>query len=378
MLTKLEIENFKSFKDRTVLDFESTNYKILRDLNVTERGILKGAIFVGGNAAGKSNVMLSLRILLDLLFKERRINLASCKCLFSESDTIRLYYQFNIQGSFIDYKIEYNTKNKVIAEKLFVDDRPMLERMDEIGRSYITQTEHFKQNKETLALRTIYFNTGFYEYPILKEWFEYLLNSVYLDASMGTMMESHGNTLGLKEYLDEKGTHEINAFLDKYKFPYSIEYQDRNKGSFTRMDSEGEKMIFFKRDGIREPIPFFMESLGNKDLLNSLPAFFKVINKGGMLIIDEFSSAFHNELEELLIKYFMHKSNNAQIFLVSHSTNLLSNTIFRPDQEYAVEFRGREGSLVNRFSNMKPREAQNIEKMYKEGTFGGVPLYNKI
>lgn len=378
MLTKLEIENFKSFKNTTVLDFKSTNYKILRNTNVTEAGILKGAIFVGGNATGKSNVIAALKMLLDLLFKEKRMNLGAYKCLFSEMETMRLYYQFEIQGSCIDYKIEYNTKNKVIAEKLFVNEALMLERMDETGRSYITQTEHFKQNKETLALRTIYFNTGFYEYPILKEWFEYLLNSVHVDALTGTAMDALESGVGLKEYLEEQGTAEMNAFLDKYKFPYSIEYQEKHKGSFARMEHEREKTIFFKRDGIREPIPFFMESVGNKDLLNILPAFFKVAGKGGMLLIDEFSSAFHNNLEQLLVRYFMKQAQNGQLFLVSHSTNLLSNTILRPDQEYAVEFHGKEGSLVNRFSNMKPREAQNIEKMYNEGIFGGVPLYNEI
>ncbi|WP_026882469.1 ATP-binding protein [Clostridium akagii] len=94
-----------------------------------------------------------------------------------------------------------------------------------------------------------------------------------------------------------------------------------------------------------------------------------------MLIIDEFSSAFHNQLEELLISYFMETSTNAQIFIVSHSTNLLSNNIFRPDQEYAVEFHGNDGSCINRFSNEKPREAQNIEKMYVNGIFGEMPVY---
>ena len=140
--------------------------------------------------------------------------------------------------------------------------------------------------------------------------------------------------------------------------------------------SEENKDIFFKRNGVGEPIPYVMESLGNKNLINMLPSFFHVIKNGGMLIIDEFSSAFHNELEELLVKYFMKKSNKSQLFLVSHSTNLLSNSIFRPDQEYSVEFIGAEGSRINRFSNEKPREAQNIEKMYNSGCFGGKPEYN--
>ena len=106
-----------------------------------------------------------------------------------------------------------------------------------------------------------------------------------------------------------------------------------------------------------------------------LPAFFHVIKNGGMLIVDEFSSGLHNFLEELLVKYFMENSENSQLFLVTHSTNLLSNSLLRPDQIYAVDFRGIKGSKVKRFSSEQPRVAQNIEKMYASGVFGGVPQF---
>lgn len=96
-----------------------------------------------------------------------------------------------------------------------------------------------------------------------------------------------------------------------------------------------------------------------------------------MLLIDEFSSGFHNELESLLVRYFMEKSSNAQMLFVSHSTNLLSNSILRPDQEYAVDFQGETGSSIRRFSSEQPRSAQNIEKMYVSGVFGGLPNYKE-
>ena len=76
--------------------------------------------------------------------------------------------------------------------------------------------------------------------------------------------------------------------------------------------------------------------------------------------------------------YFMEKSNHSQLLFVSHSTNLLSNSILRPDQEYSVEFRNEEGSSVKRFSSEQPRSAQNIEKMYLSGVFGGLPDYGDI
>lgn len=65
-----------------------------------------------------------------------------------------------------------------------------------------------------------------------------------------------------------------------------------------------------------------------------------------MLLIDEFSSGFHNQLESLMVRYFMQNQKCTDDF-VSHSTNLLSNSILRPDQEYTVEFHGNEGEFYS-------------------------------
>ena len=115
-----------------------------------------------------------------------------------------------------------------------------------------------------------------------------------------------------------------------------------------------------------------IESLGNKILVQFLPMYLSVIRHGGMLICDEFSSGLHNDLEELLIRYFMKHAGQAQIFIVSHSTNLLSSSLFRPDQLYAVNF-DQEGSNIVRFSS-----AQNYEKMYLGGVFSGIPQYKDV
>jgi len=53
----------------------------------------------------------------------------------------------------------------------------------------------------------------------------------------------------------------------------------------------------------------------------------------------------------------------------------LSTSILRPDQIYTVEFNGEEGSRVKRVSDEQPRLAQNLEKMYLSGVFGGLPNY---
>ena len=260
-----------------------------------------------------------------------------------------------------------------MIEILYVNDKEVLNRIGKSAKSNITENSIFEDlDNKTLILRTIYFNTKFSNYPILKKWFDFLINSIYMDASVRVRSNTYEN-LSLIDYLDKNGESEVNNFFDKYNFNQRIEYTEKSTGNMISIDTDGDKTIFFKIKGIDEPIPYVFESLGNKNLLNMLPSFFHIVKNSGMLIIDEFSSAFHNELEELLIKFFMTNSKNSQIFIVSHSTNLLSNSIFRPDQEYAVEFNG---SKLNRFSNDKPREAQNIEKMYNSGCFGGLPQYN--
>lgn len=376
MLLKVKLNNFKSFKYLTELDFNATNYKILKNTNVYNNEILKGAIFVGGNATGKTNIILALRVLLDMLFSDKIINLGSYKCVFSKENFIELGYEFKIEENYITYNISYDVKEHLLVEKLYLNEDLVLDRIGNSAQSKITESaSHTDLDNDILLLRTIYFNTKFHNFDALKKWFEFLSNSVYLDASQRIVFDFDKKII-LNKYLENKGTDEINEFFKEYKFNQQIEYSNQSRGNITivKVNDNNTKEIFFKRDGINEPIPYEWESLGNRNLINMLPAFFKVVKNGGMLIIDEFSSAFHNELERLLIKYFMNKSKNSQVFIVSHSTNLLSNSIFRPDQEYSVDF-FENGSVVNRFSNDKPREAQNIEKMYNSGCFGGKPNY---
>lgn len=382
MLTRIILTNFKSFKDRTEVDFRKTNYTILPQ-NVAENDILKGAIFVGANASGKSNLVLAIRLLLDFLFKERSINSGLFLCMFGEKTSFSIEYHFLIDNSEIKYYFEIDNRKSFIIEKLHCNDELMMERMGTSAMSYIVEPSGVAYDKtdvaeDTLFLRTLYFNTKFTSNGTLSQWMAFLEKSVYVNLFESQIYSYGKEKMGIQAFLQREGCSRINRFLDSFSFGQTIEYSHEVKGinyTIVAGENEDDKLITFKRAGLEEPIPFNEESCGNQTLLRLLPAYLSVITDGGMLLIDEFSSGFHNELEELLIKYFMLNSKHAQLFFVSHSTNLLSNSVLRPDQEYAVSFLGSNGSKVNRFSNQQPRNAQNIEKMYNSGIFGGLPNY---
>ncbi|MCI6017637.1 MAG: AAA family ATPase [Clostridiales bacterium] len=385
MLERIVINNFKSFSRRTIIDFAKTNYTILPQ-NCTSDGILKGAMFVGANASGKSNAILAIKILLDLLFIERDINSGIFKCIFNTNPKYSLEYRFRIDGCELDYSFEVDTRKNIISEKLILDGIVLLDRLGTAARVYITDSSGTMYNEndvdsEILFLRTLYFNTRFAGNSVLKDWMDFLSGSVYINAFEKRIVSYGKQDLNVIHYLRKNGSDTINQFFNEYNFKQTIEYSHESVGKSVKITiagDEDEKNIFFKRKEINEPIPFSIESTGNQNLLRMLPAFLSVVSGSGMLLIDEFSSGFHNELESLLIKYFMEKSVRSQLLFVSHSTNLLSNALLRPDQEYSVEFNGNMGTSLKRISSEQPRAAQNIEKMYVSGVFGGLPGYEKV
>lgn len=382
MLTKMVMENFYSFKERTEIDFRKTSYTICPE-NVSDSKILKGAVFVGANASGKTNIIKGIKYLLQWLFgvsdSERMFSRALC--LFGTSKKYKLEYTFEIQGNEIEYKIEINIQSQEVYEELKINKDVYLRRDNNRAIINYGKDEKKEYNQDIPEsgsfLRAVYFNTRFAGNPILSRWMDFLKSSVYCDMYINELLSARRQEVELDEYLEDKGTNRINDFYKKYNFQQMVEYEEEAYGSHYKVKSE-EKLILFRRDSLDDPIPLWMESLGNITLLKILPVMFMVIDNGGMLAIDEFSSGFHNQLEELLIKYFMKKSKNGQLFLVSHSTNILKNTVLRPDQEYAVYFDGENGSKIKRFSDEQPRNAQNIEKMYNSGIFGGLPDYEEI
>lgn len=373
MLKSITINNFKSFKLGTQIDLLKTNYQMLSSSNI-HNDILKGVMFVGANASGKSNSILTIKFLLDCLLGKQDINIPSNFCLFSNEPVMELLYEFVIDNQEIQYSIVFHKINNMIKEELLIDGISIMEREGKYAKVMLSETiQHEDVPNNALFLRDVYFSTKFRGNTTLQKWFEFLSNSIYLDLYKNTLITYKDVDLSLINYLNNNGTDEINNFFDKYNFEQNIEYNTDSVGPTIKIHSD-EKTIYFKRKGIDDPIPYSYESTGNRNLIRLLPAFFYCIRNNGILLLDEFSSGFHNDLEELLIRYFMHNTNNSQMFFVSHSTNLLTNSLLRPDQIYSVEF-DENGSHLKRFSSEKPREAQNLEKMYLSGIFKGVPKY---
>ena len=381
MLKKIKLDNYVTFTKSTEIDFTATNYKFLESENVGSNKLLKGCLFVGENASGKTKIFSGITFLLDLLFGNKEVDFMTNKSFYTDKKTYKIEYTFIQENVEIIYLIEIGL-NEIVSEKLVMDKKIILERLGNTAKFLLNDEKTFTDiSNKLLFLRRIYFDTNFYEDKVLINWFNYMKKSVYINCYYRNVVTYSGENLLVHEYLNDNTVDEINKFLEKINYNQKIEYgteiSDPNH-KFSVKSNDNKKFISFNKSGTDIYVPEMFESTGNKTFMELLPSFLHAINNECMIIIDEFSSGFHNELEECIIKYFFHYSNNSQLFFTSHSTNILNNSLLRPDQIYSVYFDSKKGSQIKRFSDEMPRESQNTEKMYLNGVFNGLPRYNKV
>ena len=377
MLAKMYLTNFLSFKERTEIDLTASKYSILGKTNVYKSEILKGALFIGPNASGKSNALKGLSFIIKMI-KGEGVSFNRYRCLFSDNPIITIEYEFIFESKKVEYVIEYNIQTNSISENLKIDEITVLKRTGNTGELRIGQsvTTDDQVDSETLFLRTASFNTGrFPQEPTLRKLMDFLQNSYIVDEYNWDARV--GSTI--TRYAEEFGVEKINKYLTAFKYDFSMEYGSESEGAGLKLTLGADnKMVFLKRKSFPFPNVLINESQGNQVFADLLPHLIRVIENAGMLIVDEFGNSFHNKLAEKIISFFMENAKNSQIFITSQHTNLISNSVFRPDQINLITFLNTSGSNVKRLSQFKPREAQNLEKMYLGGMFEGLPIYEEV
>ena len=183
MLTKMYLTNFLSFCDRTEFDFTASKYTILSNTNVSDNGILKGALVIGANASGKSNVLRGLKFIINLI-KGDGVPVSAYRCYYAKTPITSVEYEFIFSGKKVSYTISFNVKTKSLSERLLIDEKEVLIREGRTGKLSIGDGVVIDEvDNDTLFLRTASFNTGrFPQEPILRELMDYLFNSYYIDG----------------------------------------------------------------------------------------------------------------------------------------------------------------------------------------------------
>jgi AAA15 family ATPase/GTPase len=101
------------------------------------------------------------------------------------------------------------------------------------------------------------------------------------------------------------------------------------------------------------------------------------LDKGKLLIIDEFDNSLHFFIIKTIIELFYSKATNpknAQFIFTTHDTRLLSKDYFRRDQIWFTEKDKYGETKLYSLAEFKVRNDASFEKDYMLGKYGAIPF----
>ncbi|AQX51839.1 AAA family ATPase [Elizabethkingia anophelis] len=368
MLRKFKVSNFKSFEKDFELDLTDVNAYEFNKESV-KHGIINNALVYGHNGVGKSNLALAIFDIIEHLTDKQRNENAYRNYLnaYSNSDTACFYYEFSINSNIVIYEYKKTDYKTIVYEKLQIDGNEVVffDRNSSFNATiHLQGAESLKtdiDNTELSILKYIKNNTdleqnnindSFLELFTFVEqmlYFRSLLDRTYIGLDVG------GKHI-FEDIIKKKNVKDFELFLNNAGIECKL----------SAIEDVGKSTIAFDFNG--KQIPFNdVASTGT----SALALFYfwyqniKITSQVSFLFIDEFDAFYHHSLSALIIEKL--KETGVQFILTTHNTSVITNDLLRPDCYFLMT--KKQIKSLSKSTSKELREAHNIEKMYKAGSF---------
>lgn len=434
MLVQLQIENFRSFRERQSIVTLQRNVKRLSEHVYEHRSglkILKTTGIYGANASGKTNLFLALYYLKKWLQDENFLHTLEGNKYFTTFLLDKTYMQKStlIEVDFIIddekvfvYTVEVSISNKkIIQEKLvqiepneilifdrkydnstektklfFPSDKFVAEELEKYFNDdelFLSQTLFHEENcalayswfteKIEFQFPVYDFNDIAYIFTIKPEYLR-LANDIVKISKVGIdQLEISKIPLniyfGLKDSeIQRRITEQLNSADNKF---YSFKDDQQNYCSAIK-EADGSiyiaKLICYHMGFNGNLVPFDVdqESRGTRVLLHLIPALLRSYGEGINYFLDDINTSLHPILlKEILGQYLSYNIGSAkgQLIFNSHEDFLMDERIIRQDELWLME-KSNGASTIFPLSEFDVRFDLNYRKNYLNGKFGGVPF----
>lgn len=376
MLTYFSVKNFRQFRDELVFDFSKVrDYQF--SMNCIKDGFVNKAIIYGKNSVGKTNLMEAMS---DIFYTTRgrvfrNLDYSYRNADSLEDETIKFRYSFLLDNTPIDYYYEKLDCIHVVAEKLVIDHTTIFE-YNRVAKDYnfsnvnIIGAEQLKwddfQNMTTneedtefigslTALRFAYTNTATVENTTFTKLIRFISRMRFVVGYSAIIRSAVRSSFEDLLNSDELNVLNFQKFLNEYGVHCKLT---------VRQDADGRKKMFFDH---RIPLDYFSNmSSGTKLLTNFYIQLLRNVNQFSFIFIDEFDAYYHYELSEKIVQ-LLEDHFDCQVVLTSHNTNLLSNSIMRPDC-FMILHDGKITPICDA-TKRELRQGHNLEKLYMSGEF---------
>jgi AAA15 family ATPase/GTPase len=405
MLIEFAVENFRSIKDRAVLSMVATTDKSLPN-NVIESKVLnkdkllRGAVIYGANASGKTNVIMALNGLRNLVLFSHNKQLGmpmDCNPFKLDKKSLSRPTAFHIVFIKDDVKYRYDvtlTNQKILEEHLYYypNSRQALifARKNTHDYQFSIDAKEQNLNAQRTPENVLYLSRATQlNYAKTKPVFDWFVNNlqtigptehpVLQDITADMLKDPKLKTLIIKAMKEadidvDDITMKVTE-MNILKFPVMLQniLQVQKDGKST---IKAREILLYHRG-----VPFnleYEESEGTKRLFNLIGPLIAALMNGRILVVDELDTKLHHLLNVFLINLIhdpAQNKSNAQLIFTTHNVNLLDLDLFRRDQIWFTEKSPKTGATVlYSLAEFSARKGQDIEKGYLLGKFGAVPF----
>lgn len=369
MLAKIEVTNFKSFNDNFIFDLSDTSSFNFNPECIRNK-IVNKAIIYGQNGCGKSNLGFAIfDLVAHLTDKQTREEYYQNYLNADSNETVATFkFTFKFDDNIVEYFYTKTEYKMLKSEKLNINGN-VFASIDK-NKSNIFETsakgaENLNRDMQDSNISIISYilnNTVLEENNInkvFKKFIDFVNKMLYfrtlddkvhmgLEQSIGSVQKDiieRGNLKDFESFLNNVG---IKCNLKEKKvdnFPL-IYFEFKNKDmNFIDIASSGTRSLAL--------FYFWYQRL-------------KEENQVSFLFIDEFDAYYHHDLSWVIIER-LKEIVNTQVIVTTHNTSIISNDLLRPDCYFLMS----SDKIVSiaKSTEKELREAHNIEKMYRAGSF---------
>lgn len=420
MLINYSFGNFRSFRDTAQISMAATSQTTLNDnlIHLKQKRFLPSAVIYGANASGKSNIILSLKILKKIII--------SGSVSYSDEDLkfLELYpFIHEKENRPISFEIEFINNNVRCLYALKID----VDKYNRNGERYISKEElYLKSNsKNTLiysrtkdsinistersALRYMNSSRNFIleiqqkltknmdkSVLFLTSGFKSTINSELADCVISffsdklviidnfAVMSSPSIQFKSKQNIDKDfilWNKVLDGFVKGADFgPQQILFKsDTDTTDDHTAEMKLYSMYFNEKNHMFIPAQL-MESVGTLKMIDFALIFVNFFPEGCVFLMDEFDSSLHPEIVKGILALFNDSEfnkNGSQLIFTTHNPIYLNNRIFRRDQILFVEkdkenFQSEVYTLAD-FGSTEVRNDENYLINYFKGKYSSMP-----
>ena len=380
MLLEFGARNFFSFREGFSVSFEV-------DGNCP-KNISKGKPYVnviglkGANAAGKTNVLRALSFIRYLCTESyssaprSEIPFAS---FFGNTEETGLFCRFSIDNIAYLYEVEL-TKNEIISEKLSVDESDTI--LFERQNGKITITNNECKELEHLRLRnnvSVIHSAKQAEINSINKFFSFFNNIITNVTDYGLSKFLIDSSMICKDYRENP---QLFEKVKKILKVADLGISDVKIGRSMAPTGQIEYYPVFVHDvnGKSYPVVAWYESTGTLKLFYDLALYYKALERGGVLLLDEFDINIHPALLPMLMDLFESDDKNpknAQMIFSTHDTAVMDRLgkyrTYLVNKQNNESFGYRLDEIPGDILKGDLRNDRPISQWYRKGKLGGVP-----